>query len=49
MNKGGYLLFELGLGQSGEVANLMNENGFSEIKVIKDLANIDRVILGHLS
>lgn len=48
LNNGGYLLFELGLGQSKDVASLMNEIGFKDIKVIKDLANIDRVILGHL-
>ena len=49
LNKGGYILFELGLGQSGFVAQIMKDNGFSNIKVLKDLANIDRVIYGNLS
>lgn len=46
LNKGGYLMFELGIGQSTDVAQLMNKTGFGKIKVLKDLANIDRVIFG---
>lgn len=49
LNKGGYLLFELGIGQSKDVAEVLKESGFVDIQVIKDLAGIDRVILGHLS
>lgn len=48
LNKGGYLMFELGIGQSTSVAQLMKKAGFENIKVLKDLANIDRVILGTL-
>lgn len=48
LNDSGYLMFELGLGQSRDVAEIMNTNGFKDIKVLKDLANIDRVIFGHL-
>lgn len=48
LNKGGYLLFELGIGQSREVAEIMKNYGFSDIKVLKDLANIDRVIFGKI-
>jgi len=48
LNKGGYLLFELGIGQSRQVAEIMNNNGFTGIKVLKDLANIDRVIFGQI-
>lgn len=44
LEKGGYLLFELGLGQGEDVKNIMEKNGFSEIEIIKDLAGIDRVI-----
>lgn len=46
LNKGGYLLFELGQGQSKDVKGIMQNNGFSQIEIIKDLAGIDRVILG---
>lgn len=48
LNKGGYLMFELGIGQSSDVAKIMNTYGFDDIKVLKDLANIDRVIFGTL-
>jgi release factor glutamine methyltransferase len=48
LKEGGYLMFELGLGQSRDVAEIMNANGFKDIKVLKDLANIDRVIFGHI-
>ena len=48
LNDGGYLMFELGLGQSGDVAEIMRTNGFKDIKVLKDLAGIDRVILGNI-
>jgi len=47
LNSGGYLLFELGIGQSSDVARIMQEAGFVEIKVVKDLAGIDRVIFGR--
>ena len=43
------MLFELGIGQSKDVAEILKHSGFTDIKVIKDLAGIDRVIWGHLS
>ncbi len=48
LKKGGYLLFELGIGQAQLVAQIMNDCGFKGIKVLKDLANIERVIYGYL-
>lgn len=48
LNKGGYLLFELGIGQSNDVKSIMEKNGFQNIEIIKDLAGIDRVIVGNL-
>ena len=48
LNKGGYLLFELGIGQAPDVEKIMLDNGFKEIEIIKDLANIDRVIIGKI-
>ena len=41
-------MFELGFGQSGDVAEIMRTNGFKDIKVLKDLAGIDRVIFGKI-
>lgn len=48
LNKGGYLLFELGIDQSADVKNIMEKCGFSEIEIIKDLAGIDRVCCGRI-
>lgn len=48
LNKNGYLLFELGINESVEVAQMMKNKGFTNIQIIKDLANIDRVIFGKI-
>ncbi len=48
LNKGGYILFELGIGQSQEVKKILEKKGFSKIEIIKDLAGIDRVISAAL-
>lgn len=48
LNDGGYLIFELGIGQAQDVKNIMQNNGFKDIEITKDLAGIDRVILGRL-
>ena len=45
----GKIFFEVGMGQSGEVKNILSENGFSGIKIFKDYSNIDRVVKGVLS
>ena len=45
LNIGGYLMFELGINESEAVKKMMEKN-FVDIKTIKDLANIDRVIIG---
>ena len=48
LNENGYLLFELGINESLEVAQIMKETGFKNIRIIKDLSGIDRVILGNI-
>lgn len=47
LEQGGYLMFELGFGQAEQVKQFM-KNDFADIKVVKDLAGIDRVIYGKL-
>lgn len=47
LNKGGYLMFELGIGQADLVKTIMEKTGFKNIQIEKDLANIERVILGN--
>ena len=41
-------MFELGIGQSSDVAQIMKNYGFKDIKILKDLANIDRVIFAKI-
>ncbi|MBR1618447.1 peptide chain release factor N(5)-glutamine methyltransferase [bacterium] len=48
LNENGYLLFELGINESLEVAQIMKEKGFKNIRIIKDLSGIDRVIFGNI-
>ncbi|AYF54165.1 SAM-dependent methyltransferase [Clostridium sp. K25] len=48
LNRGGLLAFEIGYDQGKEVKDILIENGFSNIKVIKDLAGLDRVVMGRL-
>ncbi|AZR74013.1 protein-(glutamine-N5) methyltransferase, release factor-specific [Anoxybacter fermentans] len=45
LSSGGLLAFEVGIGQSEEVATMM-EKSFDKITVLKDLAGIDRVVMG---
>ncbi len=46
LRNGGMLFFEIGKGQGAQVRKLMRENGFEEIKTIKDYNKIERVICG---
>ena len=43
---GGWLLFEIGHDQGKEVYALMEENGYTNIEVRKDLSGLDRVVVG---
>lgn len=43
---GGQLFFEIGHDQGEEVKKLMEQAGFAEVTVKKDLAGLDRVVLG---
>ena len=47
LNPKGWILFEMGIEQSGDIKNFMSRD-FENIQIIKDLANIERVILGQL-
>ena len=43
----GYLLFEIGYKQGNNVAKIMTSSGFKNVKVIKDLAGLNRVVIGQ--
>ena len=46
LKNNGILAFEIGYNQGEEVKLLMEENNFKNIKVIKDFASLDRVVIG---
>ena len=45
---GGMLFFEIGYDQAEKVSSLMQEAGYQEVTVCKDLAGLDRVVYGTL-
>jgi len=47
LKKGGFLLIEIGYDQSKSVLKIFKENGFNDIKIIKDYSGIGRVIIGR--
>jgi len=47
LSSGGSLLFEIGYDQGKEVSELLKENGYDHIRIIKDLAGLDRVVTGR--
>ena len=49
LNENGILAFEIGHDQGKEVSDLMNEKGYRSVRVIKDLAGHDRVVVGELT
>ena len=48
LKEGGILALEIGCSQAEAVTKLMEAQGFVEIKVVKDLAGLDRVVIGYL-
>ena len=49
LNDGGYLCFEIGYNQGEAVVSLMEKKGFTNCRIVKDLAGLDRVVMGHWS
>lgn len=43
---GGYLAFEVGYNQAEKVSELMRENSFEVISIVKDYGDIERVVIG---
>lgn len=48
LNPKGQLLFEIGHDQGEAVSSLMREAGYKDVRVVKDLAGNDRVVIGGL-
>lgn len=48
LKKGGLLIYEIGADQGDSVSMIMAENGFSDVKISRDLEDRDRVVSGIL-
>lgn len=47
LNPGGYLLFEIGYNQGEAVSAMMKAAGFVQVRVIRDLSGLNRVVCGR--
>lgn len=47
LNKGGIMAFEIGYDQGEAVKIIMNDSGYEDMSVYKDLAGLDRVVIGR--
>ena len=43
---GGWIMFEIGFDQGEAVADLLLKEGYMDVRIIKDLAGLDRVVVG---
>ena len=48
LNENGRLIFEVGYDQGPDVLCLMRNKGFKDIRIVKDLAGNDRVVIGGI-
>lgn len=49
LNKGGSLIFEIGDTQGASVVEVLERNGFKDIRIVRDLSNKDRAVIGNVS
>lgn len=47
LDEGGYIAFEVGIGQAEDVKKLLEDNGYSDIVIKQDLENIDRIVIAR--
>ena len=47
LKEDGVLLFEIGQEQGADLTEIMEKQGFAQIKIWKDLAGLDRVVMGR--
>ncbi len=47
LNKKGYLAFEIGIGQSQNIVQILEHNEFVNIQILKDLSGIERIIIAQ--
>lgn len=49
LKENGILAFEIGYNQGKAVKNLMENSNYTNVRVVKDLAGLDRVVIGELN
>lgn len=47
LKSGGWLIFEIGYDQGKAVSEMMKSAGYENVRVLKDLAGLDRVVVGN--
>ena len=47
LHDGGWIFYEIGYDQSDDVHEILNKFGYKDIKTIKDLSGLDRVVVGR--
>lgn len=47
LNNNGFIAFEIGYNQGDDVKSLLEEKGYKDIHIYKDLGGLDRVIIGR--
>lgn len=46
LTEGGFLCFEIGYDQGADVLTMMEAQGYENVTIVKDLAGLDRVVIG---
>lgn len=48
LNKNGRIFYEIGYNQSRAVASILLEDGFTDVKIMKDYSGLDRIVMAKL-
>ena len=48
LKPGGWLLYEIGCSQANDVKIIMEAAGYQEVRILQDLAGLDRVVTGRM-
>ncbi len=48
LNKKGRIYYEIGYDEGAQVSEILADNGFQDIKVMQDLAGLDRIVAGRM-
>ena len=49
LKQGGWLIYEIGYNQGSQVKDILLQEGFDQIEVLKDYAGLNRVVMGKLT